>query len=123
MQEHESSELYTPSFDHQNEMDFRKQSPHSLLKQIKDVSAQKTAEPPYLRKRRNKFKQRHEEAPFVGHIMVDNKGQQYLRPVYNTGNRVMSLPPSMPIGKPYYESLEECEENKENMAPMQYYPT
>lgn len=95
----------------------------SLLKQIKDVSAQKTAEPPYLRKRRNKFKQRQEDYPYIGHIMVDSKGQQYLRPLYPVGHRNMSLPPLLPIGKQHYESLDNDEENKENVAPYQHYPT
>jgi len=36
-QDMESSEVYTPSFDHKNE-DFRKQSPMSLINQFKDPS-------------------------------------------------------------------------------------
>ena len=95
----------------------------SLLKQIKDVSAQKTAEPPYLRKRRNKFKQKQEDYSFIGHIMVDNKGQQFLRPLYPVGHRNISLPPLLPIGKQHLESLDNDEENKENVAPNQHYPT
>lgn len=120
-QEQESNEVYTPSFDHKNDIDFRKQSPISLMNHFKDVSAQKTAEPPYLRKRRNKFKQRQD--PYVGHLMVNNEGQQVLQPLYSTGTRGVSLPPPITLGKHYNDYCGEEEEDKENMAPIQYYPT
>ena len=91
------------------------------MDQFKDVSAQKTSEPPYLRKRRNKFKQRQD--PYVGHLMVNNEGQHVIQPLYSTGTRGVSLPPPITLGKPYNECIDEYEEEKENMAPMQYYPT
>jgi hypothetical protein len=79
-------------------VDFRKQSPNSALNHFKDISAQKTSEPPYMgKKRRNKFKIRLEEAPYIGHIMVDVNGQQILKPLYHTTHRGMSLPPPIPL--------------------------
>jgi hypothetical protein len=123
-QEHESSEVYTPSFDHKTGIEFRKQSPLSLINQLKDVSAQKTAEPPYLRKRRNKFKQRFDETPYIGHIMINNDGQQVLQPLYPTNlARGASLPPPVPLGKAYLHENENEEEEKEEVAPTHYYPT
>lgn len=120
-QDENSSEVYTPSFDHKNEIDFQKQSPLSLINQFKDVSAQKTAEPPYLRKRRNKFKQRAEETPYIGQIMVNNEGQHILQPLYSQGPRGVSLPPPVPIGRSVHEDMDDEEDKEPNDVP--YYPT
>lgn len=97
--EGESHEVYTPSFDHKNDdMEFQNQSPLSFLKNLKeDVSAQKTAEPPNLRRRRNKFKQQFDETPYIGHFYMNKEGKQILHPVYSAGNRGMSLPPPMTL--------------------------
>lgn len=119
----DESEVYTPSFDHNNELDFRKQSPISFIDHIKDVSAQKTTEPPHYRKRRNKFKQRQDETPYMGHIMMNNEGQHILQPLNSLANRGLSLPPPIPFGRGYNECIDEHEEVKENMAPIPYYPT
>ena len=93
------------------------------MNQFKDVSAQKTAEPPYLRKRRNKFKQRQEDMPYVGHLMINNDGQQIIQPMYQPNHRGTSMPLPMPVRRPqdYPEDLDE--EDKENVSPLQYYPT
>jgi len=53
-QDENSNEVYTPSFEHITGYKHRDQSPLSFLKQLNDVSAQKTSEPQYLRKRRKK---------------------------------------------------------------------
>lgn len=122
-QEKQDSEVYTPSFDHKNDIDFRKDSPLNLIDQLNDISARKTAEPPNMRKRRNKFKQRYGETPYIGHIMVNEHGQHVLQPLSYGAPRGMSQPAPVPLGKSYGNLLEENEEEKENMAPTQYYPT
>lgn len=118
-QSEDTSEVYTPSFDHNNEIEFRKQSPVSFIDQIKDVSAQKTTEPLHYRKRRNKFKQRQDETPYMGHLVVNNEGQHVLQPLYSMSHRGFSMPPPMAIVKGYVDE----EEDKENVAPIPYYPT
>eukprot|EP00343_Euplotes_focardii_P010366 CAMPEP_0205826744 /NCGR_PEP_ID=MMETSP0206-20130828/29711_1 /ASSEMBLY_ACC=CAM_ASM_000279 /TAXON_ID=36767 /ORGANISM="Euplotes focardii, Strain TN1" /LENGTH=371 /DNA_ID=CAMNT_0053126951 /DNA_START=30 /DNA_END=1146 /DNA_ORIENTATION=+ len=107
----DSSEVYTPSFEHKNE-DFRKQSPLSLINQFKDPS----------HKRRNKFKQRYEDAPYLGHLVMNREGQQVLQPMHNSSHRGMSMPPPMFVGR-QLGFKGESEEDKEKVAPMNYYPT
>lgn len=103
--EQDESEIYTPSFDHNNEPDFRKQSP--------SVSSTKM--------RAYSFK-RHEEVPYMGHIMLNNDGKQVLQPLYPAGLRGSSLPPPMAVGRQCNE-VDANEEVKENMAALPYYPT
>jgi hypothetical protein len=122
--DHDSSEIYTPSFDHNNEVGFQKKSPCSILNQFKGISARKTDEPPYMRKKRRKqFKHRNDEAPYIGHIMIDNQGQQVLKPLYHTAHRGMSLPPPVPLDHHVAGQRDEDEEDKENSAALPYYPT
>jgi hypothetical protein len=94
----ECNEIYTPSFDNKDSIDFKNASPLSFIKQLKDVSAQKTAEPPYLRKRRNKFKQKCDDMPYIGHIMVNNEGHHIIQPIYHPSFRGLSVPPSLTLG-------------------------
>lgn len=92
-QDDDSNEVYTPSFDHKNQYYYKHQSPLSFLKQFKDVSAQKTAEPPYLRKRRNKFKQKVEEVEQAAHYMAPFENQRMHYLWYPQSGRGASLPP------------------------------
>jgi hypothetical protein len=116
--------MYTPSFDHNNEVGFQKKSPSSILNQFKGISARKTDEPQYMRKnRRKQFKHRNDEAPYIGHIMIDNQGQQVLKPLYHTAHRGMSLPPPVPLDHHVAGQRDEDEEDKENSAALPYYPT
>lgn len=115
--EEDSNEVYTPSFEHKTGYQLRDQSPLSFLKQLKDVSAQKTTEPPYLRKRRNKFKQKHDDMSYIAHIMVNNDGQQVLHPLYPANSRGYSMPP-IPISNKSSSELMYEEDERIN-----YYPT
>ena len=67
------------------------------------------------KKRRNKFKIKHEEAPYIGHIMIDVNGQQVLKPLYHTAHRGLSLPPPTPLSCYVVGGCEDHEEDKENM--------
>jgi len=80
-----SSEIYTPSFVHKNE-EFEKESPLSFINQESH------------RKRKNKFRQRNEEVPFIGHLMINNEGQQILQPMYPAQHRELSLPQPIQFG-------------------------
>lgn len=109
----ESCEFYTPSFEHKNE-DFRKQSPLSFINHNSH------------RKRINKFKHLNEEVPFIGHLMVNNEGQQILQPMYPATHKGLSLPPPIHFDK-YLgwqgTDMEEKNERKDTLRPSQYYPT
>lgn len=65
---------------------------------------------------------RHEEVPYMGHIMLNNDGKHVLQPLYSAGLRGSSLPPPMALGRECKE-LGANEEEKENMAALPYYPT
>jgi hypothetical protein len=75
------------------------------------------------KKRRKQFNHRNDEAPYIAHIMIDNLGQQVLKPLYHTAHRGMSLPPPVPLDHHVAAHRDEDEEDKENSAALPYYPT
>lgn len=118
--EEDSNEVYTPSFEHNVQSQIKNVSPSKIISQLMDVSAQKTAEPPHL-KRRNKFKQM-EEVPYMAQITINHDGQQVLHPLYAPHRSGYSMPPPIPISHRSSSEIME-EEEKEELAPIPYYPT
>lgn len=112
MPKDESSEVYTPSFDHKNQ-DFEEKSPLSLIKKKE-----------YSPKRKGKRLKWNEDGSFAGHGMHHHDyHQHHHHPMMQY--RGLSQPPPVDIRNQLGIHTGGIEEEKERayMPPKQYYPT